>query len=876
MGPYWLTPLGLRHLHRCRRGILLRSVCWTLKGFTGRGNSFDEYIMSSFSITDDKFDTKLPRSFACSILLICVAPILLNLLGIDFGSIRDTTGPLEIFAIAGGNLGDVQFHVLSGAFVHTLLEWTAFCIAAFVAFLAFNHYKITRDVTTPIIGVAFFMAGVMDAFHTLAADRLISAVADNNDLVPFTWAICRVFNALIMLAGVIILLLRNQEKKRDDGARFIFIITILFGLIAYAIIFASASSSKLPVTTFPDALLTRPYDAVPLLLFTISGLFIYPLLYKRYPSLFSYALILSAIPQVATQLHMTFGSTALFDNHFNIAHFLKIVAYGVPLMGLSMDYVQTHKRLKESESRQRSIMDASPEMIYLVDPLTMRFLYVNRMAIEKSGMTLENLLLKGPQELLQVGYEKLERLYEAAIAAGENGTVVELPMDTGDEIFSLFEVRLRAVQMEGRWVIMTIAQDISLRKHAEQKLRDTHEELERRVQERTQQLQLEIEQREKASNAKNEFLASMSHELRTPMNSILGFAQLLELSGTELSNNQKHHVSQILSSGEHLLNLVTDLLDLNTIEERGMALKFENVSANQLIEDCLATVELKAQERNIHIIDECGSQLSGPWLWSDATRLKQVLLNLLSNAIKYNRQGGSVTISYSELPHDMLRIIVADTGQGIGTDVREKLFLPFERLGREAGPVEGSGIGLTIAKRIIEMLNGKIDFESTQGRGSTFWIDIPLGQAQELTDPAVAIEAEPEISTSCSEESTSKVLLYVEDNPANMTLMKHVLTDFPNIKMLSACTAELGIALAVKHHPDLIVMDINLPGLNGIQALQVLKQKQETQAIPVIAVSADAMPQNIDAALQAGFEAYVTKPINVPEIQQAISGILAL
>ncbi len=295
--------------------------------------------MINFFYIEDEY--RLPRSIIIAVVAICVIPFLLQLIGADFGNAVHvpTTVPASIVSQV---TTDDMFYQLSGGFTHALLEWTAFSAAIFVVLLAFCHYSITNDITTPVIGVALFCAGAMDAFHTLAATRLISAVAENKDLIPFTWALSRVFNAVIMIVGVGIFL-SGRKITADKGFRFIIIISLVFALIGYLLIYFAATSYNLPQTQFPDAIIRRPYDVVPLVLFLFAGLVIYPLFAKRYPSIFATALLLSALPEVAVELHMAFGSQRLFDSDFNIAQFLKIIAYVIPLLGLVLDYVQTYK-----------------------------------------------------------------------------------------------------------------------------------------------------------------------------------------------------------------------------------------------------------------------------------------------------------------------------------------------------------------------------------------------------------------------------------------------------------------------------------------------------------------------------------------------------
>ncbi len=388
------------------------------------------------------------------------------------------------------------------------------------------------------------------------------------------------------------------------------------------------------------------------------------------------------------------------------------------------------------------------------------------------------------------------------------------------------------------------------------------------------------EEAEKASMAKTEFLSSMSHELRTPLNCILGFAQLLEINEAEFDEKQNSHVRHILSSGEHLLNLITDVLELNIIEEGRISLQFDHVLASEAVDDCLNQIQFRATEKNILLVDQGNYQAkkSEFWLWSDVTRLKQLLLNLLSNAVKYSDEGATVIISCQEIPNNMLRISVADTGPGIPPDRCKDLFTPFERLGRETGPIEGTGIGLSIVKRVVELLGGSIGYESEVGSGSTFWVDIPLSSEQGSINASIE-SVHKVVSTPTNNHIVTKALLYIEDDPDNQSLMRHILARFPGdkmpaIKMLTAHNAELGIDLARKHCPDIILMDINLPGMNGNEAVQKLKHAEETSSIPVIAISADATPRAIEIALECGFEAYITKPINVKEIQSSISEFL--
>ncbi|GAA0580078.1 ATP-binding protein [Caenispirillum bisanense] len=370
-----------------------------------------------------------------------------------------------------------------------------------------------------------------------------------------------------------------------------------------------------------------------------------------------------------------------------------------------------------------------------------------------------------------------------------------------------------------------------------------------------------------ANKAKSEFLSSMSHELRTPLNAILGFAQLLEASRREpLTDKQKSHVQHILKGGQHLLELINEVLDLARIEAGKMSLSIEDISPADVVEECLSLTETLAARRGITVVREAPAQL--PAVRADYTRLKQVLLNLLSNAVKYNRDGGRLTLAIGPGAPATMRFSVSDTGRGIPADRQGELFQPFNRLGAETTEVEGTGIGLTLTRELVERMGGAIGFVSEAEVGSTFWVDIPLSEAKDLipADDGEAAAAEPELAA-----TRSLRVLYIEDNPANMRLMEEVMEEVGEAILSTAHTAELGIEMAIRDRPDLVIMDINLPGMDGYRAIGVLRDTPQTRAIPVIALSANATASAIQKGLAAGFDAYLTKPVVIPELMQAIA-----
>jgi PAS domain S-box-containing protein len=371
---------------------------------------------------------------------------------------------------------------------------------------------------------------------------------------------------------------------------------------------------------------------------------------------------------------------------------------------------------------------------------------------------------------------------------------------------------------------------------------------------------------EKANLAKSDFLSSMSHELRTPLSAILGFAQLLESGSPPPTASQKRSIDQILQGGWYLLELINEILDLALIESGKLSLSLEPISLSEVLHECKDMIGPQALKREISV---AFPQFDKPYfVKADRTRVKQVFINLLSNAIKYNRAHGTVVVELATNIPGRIRVCVRDSGEGLSADKLAQLFQPFNRLGQEASAEEGTGIGLVMTKRLVEIMGGIIGAESKVGSGSVFWVELDLTAER----PAVGGVLAPHVSSDLSAHTGAQLrtLLYVEDNPANLMLVEDLITRRPDIRLLSALDGQCGIQIARSKRPDLILMDINLPGISGIRALRILAEDPVTAHIPVIALSANAIPRDIEKGLKAGFFRYLTKPIKVKEFMDTL------
>jgi PAS domain S-box-containing protein len=378
---------------------------------------------------------------------------------------------------------------------------------------------------------------------------------------------------------------------------------------------------------------------------------------------------------------------------------------------------------------------------------------------------------------------------------------------------------------------------------------------------------------EQASAAKSEFLSSMSHELRTPLNAVLGFAQLLQRDKkAPLNARQQERLGHVIKGGEHLLRLIDDVLDLSRIEAGRVTISLEPVNVAEVLVEVKATMDPLASRAGIDLVVAPVPE-SLPRVLADRTRFAQILMNYGSNAIKYGHRGGHVTLTTSDC-EGSVRVGMTDDGPGIPIEKQDKIFQPFQRAGQETGTIEGTGIGLAISKRLAEIMGGRVGFHSVPGHGSQFWVELVVHQVAPREAASARGESHAASSPLIGGHGERHVVVYIEDNPSNIAFMEDFLADFERITLIVAPTAEIGIELARARPPDLVLMDIHLPGMSGFEALEKLREWPETRNIPVVALTAAAMLRDSRRVEEAGFYRYLTKPVKIDELSQVLEELL--
>jgi PAS domain S-box-containing protein len=509
-------------------------------------------------------------------------------------------------------------------------------------------------------------------------------------------------------------------------------------------------------------------------------------------------------------------------------------------------------KIKLSEEKFASAFHSNSALMAISSPEDGKFLDVNETFLTMLGFEREEVIGRNSSELsIFQNADSAERIQEQFISEGMiNELEFELRTKMGESKTGLLSAK--SIYIGDQRCMLTVVIDITERKKAESLLQEAR-------------MAADV-----ANKAKSEFLSRMSHELRTPMNSILGFAQLLELG--ELNPGQKKGVNHILKSGKHLLDLINEVLDISRIESGRLSLSIEAVQIKPMVLEMIDIIKPQAEERAIRIeLIETSDIIQ--FVHADRQRLKQILLNLLNNAVKYNRERGTIRIQAMTERKGMVRISVSDTGLGIPAEFLPKLFTPFERIGADKTNTEGTGLGLSVVKKIIEVMDGHYGVESEPGVGSTFWVELPLSESPEFN----AFHSSIPTSNHSLQTAQKGIILYVEDNRSNIELMEQILQkERAEYVLITEMLGSAVLERVLSDKPNLILLDLNLPDMHGHEVLEKLKSDRRTNNIPVVVISADAMPQQLSTMLKAGADDYLTKPLELPVLIRTIDKYLQL
>ncbi len=776
----------------------------------------------------------------------------------------------SIFLVQGSNW-------FGSSHLHTIMEVAATLTALMVGAMAFVRFRAKPDITLLIIAVGFIGTGLLDGYHALVTSSKFASYLPSElpSLIPWSWIASRFYLSMCLVLSLTVWIGKSRgvavERIKEEHV-------YLFGLGFTLASFLFFVFVPLPRAYYPEYTVHRPEELLPaaLLLGALIG-YIKKGDWRR--DVFEHWIVLSLIVGLVSQSVMMPFSDHLFDAQFDTAHLLKILSYLCVMTGLLANmydiYQQSHQttltlaeanvalklealergraeqELKESEERFRDIAESASDWFWETDAAS-RFTFVSDRVEGITGFSPAWHYGKTRKELMGADVDPSIWLSHQAMLdehlpfrdfvyprTGEDGKVKWMRV-SGNPIFSDDGVFLG---------YRGTATDFTNQREAEE------------------QTKIAMLKAEEANRAKSDFLSSMSHELRTPLNSILGFGQVLSTDAeSPLNEDQKDSVNQILRAGQHLLELINDVLDFSALDAGAMAISIEDIPLNEILRECLAGTNVLAAERGIKVAGEwnAGSNIR---VRADATRLKQVVLNLLGNAVKYNREAGSICLECKPINGNMVRISIIDTGIGIEQENLPMIFDPFHRVDRMSNQTEGTGIGLTITKRLTEMMGGQMGVISEPGVGSTFWIDLP-----EAEPPANAgIDLFPFGDTRDDLQSqSSRTVLYVEDNPSNRRLMERIVGRRPDLELLSAHDAELGLKIARARLPDVVLMDISLPGMSGYQALEEMQADERLKHIPVLAVTANATVADREHGASMGFRNYLTKPLVIEEVLAAI------
>lgn len=655
--------------------------------------------------------------------LLCCIPALLMSGGMDFGS---HTQPFSAMGEATNHPVFMHrlFDLMHGAFVHSILEWSAFCVALMIALFALLHYNLNGWTITPVISLVLLSAGTMDAFHVLAADRLIPAVADNHQFIPFTWALSRMFNALITIVGVGLLIFTDEVKQRRHTG-LILAASLLFASIGSALVLLCARLEVLPQSYFPNQLITRPWDVPPLVLFVFAALVVIPSALQKHRNVFLLSIWISMIPQIATQLYMSFGSRDLFDSAFNVAHVIKIMAYLMPLAGLVIDYIIMHRQLEHSirhiTRTRRKLHKTHGYLQAVLGNIGDAVLTVNsRGDIKSANRATEQLFGYCTRQLSHMNladlieqipmpfYSICERLAGESLQWQPAYTFEATGRHQLLHRYDL-EVSVNRLRVQNPSDYVVSIHDCTLIKQVTQELESTKGQV------------------HLAAEARQRLLSNVSFELRTPLNAVIGFAALLEEQLHDLHmNDLVADASEIRMAGAHLQEMINEMLDLATLNGGRLDVVMQKTCLKQLCTDVVQAMQgiVEASNHIMHL--HCPDDMVS--IRTDPQRLRQILFNLVSNAARLT-QDSRIDLyvqqtDYQQRPGVEIRIVIA--GVNLTQAQQQLIFDIFGNTSEPTHPAMGSGTGLSLSHRMVSLLGGHTDLTCDEQLGTIFQLQLPI------------------------------------------------------------------------------------------------------------------------------------------------------
>lgn len=739
--------------------------------------------------------------------------------------------------------------------IHTLLEIGAVVVAVLVFVSGWNTHSRRLPRHALILACAFLGVAMLDFAHAMSFGGMPQFVTVGNQqrTVNF-WLAARLLAAAALLAVAVL----PPEKSATGSSRYGWLMAAMAVVGAFYWVFLF-HPQWVPQTYLPGTGLTAfkigtEYFIVGMNLVAAASLW----LRMRKPLGFNAAALFGTVCAMALS-ELCFTMYATMSDIYNITgHVYKVVSYLFLYRAVFAAVVEEpYREMADMGDQLRATLDAVPDIMLEMD------LHGRYHAIHSSRL---DTLIRPPDELIgRTVHDVLSpddarvvmSAMESALVNGlSSGAQLEVAVPQGLRWFELSVSRKGAVHgLDTRFIVLS--RDVTDRKQAEASL-------------------LEQEAMAQANRAKSQFLSRVSHELRTPLNAVIGFAQLLlHDANARMAAGQRLHVEYILRAGQHLLEMINDILDLTRIESGDADLKTEPVRLGEVISDCLPMVKPQAEAMGVTISVDV-ARVERRMVLVEARRLKQVLINVLSNAVKYNRVGGQITVHGSLGEVDAGRVVlrIADTGRGLSPAQMKGLFEPFNRLGADRSGIEGTGLGLVIARRLIEAMGGEITLDSTEGVGTTVTLRLPLVDNALAPVDAPAQPAQEVVRARQVQDQAQITVLCIEDNPLNAALVRAISDLRPAVKFLIAEDGAAGIERMRNFLPDLVFIDINLPDMSGVEVLQRIRSMQGGQAMTCIAISADVSGDPRARALAHGFDDFWSKPLDVDSVLSRLDKVL--